>query len=389
MSLFRQIVALLQMSLRGIPRRLVASLVTLVGIACVVGVLVSMLSMGVGVRQLALQDSRTDRVIVSSKGAQNIVASSLDTATVAAIGNAPGIRKDEEGKQLLATRIVELVDLRKKSNHVRTNLPLFGVGTQFFHVRPEIRLSGGRMFRPGLHEMIVGESRQALYEGLALGDQVRLHGADWTVVGQFDAHGSAFENDLIADADTVASAFGRNTIQEVTVVLDSPRGYEAFASALAANPAISVDVKHEAEWTAMNFKPLTGLLDFISYFVATVMAIGASLGALNVMYSIVDARNREIATLRAIGFGASPVVVSVILESMLLALPGALLGALIAWAWFNGHAVSPFGVGFRLAVTPALIELGIVWALVIGLIGGLLPALRAARVPVATALRAI
>lgn len=388
MGLFRQVAALLQMSLRGIPRRVAASLVTIVGIACVVGVLISMLSMGVGVRQLALQDSRADRVIVSSKGAQDIIASNLDTAAVAAIGDAPGIRHDVDGRLLLATRIVELVDLRKKSNHVRTNLPLFGVNTRFFQVRPEIRLSSGRTFRPGLHEMIVGESRQALYEGLEIGDKVRLHGADWTIVGQFDAHGSAFENDLIGDADTIASAFGRNTVQEVTVVLDSARDYDAFAAALAGNPALSVDVKHEAEWTAMNFKPLTGLLDFISYFVATVMAVGASLGALNVMYSIVGARNREIATLRAIGFGASPVVISVILESMLLALPGALLGALIAWAWFNGHAVSPFGVGFRLAVTPTLIELGILWALIIGLIGGLLPALRAARVPVATALRA-
>src|SRR5208283_1457563 len=176
-----------------------------------------------------------------------------------------------------------------------------------------------------------GNARQELYEGLELGDKVRVRGADWTVVGHFDARGSAFENDLIGYADTVASAFGRSAVQEVTVVLESPQGYNAFAAALTGNPSISVDVRHEAEWTELNFKPITGLLDFVSYFVASVMAIGASLGALNVMYSIVDGRAREIATLRAIGFDATPVIGSVILESMLLALPGALLGALITW----------------------------------------------------------
>jgi putative ABC transport system permease protein len=177
-------------------------------------------------------------------------------------------------------------------------------------------------------------------------------------------------------------------MQGVTVVLESPRQHDEFVAALKSNPAIDVDVKRQAEWQADGIKGLTGLLDFISYFVGGVMAIGASLGALNVMYSIIDARKREIATLRAIGFGGGPIVVSVVLESLLLALPGALLGALLAWAWFNGNAVSPDGVSIHLAVTPRLIALGIVWALGIGTIGGFLPALRAARIPVASALRA-
>ena len=227
-----------------------------------------------------------------------------------------------------------------------------------------------------------------MYEGLEVGDKVRLRGSEWTVVGRFGVNGGATENALLTDADTLESAMSRHSLQAVTVVLNSAQEFDRFVTALNANPSINVDVKRETEWVAQQSKGLTGLLDFISYFVGTVMAIGASLGALNVMYSIIDGRKREIATLRAIGFGAGPIIVSVLLESLLLAVPGAFLGVLLAWLWFNGDTVSPVGISFQLAVTPRLALLGVIWALVIGLIGGFLPALRAARVPVATALRA-
>jgi putative ABC transport system permease protein len=388
MTQFRQIAALLQLSLSGIPQRLGTSLVAVIGIACVVGVLISMLSMGSGLRRIAIQNNRADRAVVSSKGAQSLFASNLSTSTLAVVESAPGIKKDAEGKPLATAYVAVLVNTRRKSNHVRSISALFGVTTQFFKVYPEVEITAGRTFRPGLHELIAGKKRYEQFEGLEVGDKIRVRGADWTVVGNFSANGGGLEDLLLADADTVASAFGRTTMQTVTVLLDSPQKYYEFAGALKANPALEVDVKHEAEWSATITKTTTGILDFISYFVGTVMAIGASLGALNVMYSIIDARKREIATLRAIGFGGGPIVVSVLLESVLLSLPGALLGAAIAWAWFNGNTVHPFGTSIPLAITPALVILGIVWALVIGLIGGILPALRSARVSVTTALRA-
>ncbi len=388
MTQFKQIGALLQMSLWGIPQRLVASLVTVVGIACVVAVLVSMLSMGAGARRLAMQNARPDRMIVISKGSQGYFGSNLSEATVTAIEDAPEIKKDAEGKPLAAAFTSAFVEARKKSNHARSAALLIGSEARQFEVSPEVQIIDGRVFQPGVHELLAGVTRAQLFEGFEIGDKVRVQSADWTVVGHFVVQGGGFEDYLIADAATLASALGRNSMQGVTVVLESPQQYDEFTATLKSNPAIDVDVKRQAQWQADGVKGLTKVLDFISYFVGSVMAVGASLGALNVMYSIIDGRRRDIATLRAMGFGGGPIMASVILESLLLALPGALLGALLAWAWFNGNAVSPEGVSIHLAVTPALIALGILWALAIGLVGGFLPALRAARVPVATALRA-
>jgi putative ABC transport system permease protein len=387
MSRFRQIAALLQMSLWGIPQRLGAALVTVIGIACVVGVLVSMLSMGVGARRVAVQNARPDRAIVMSKGAPGFYGSSLSEAAVNAIKDAPDIKKDASGRPLASAFTSVFIDAYKKSNHGRTNVVLFGADAQEFGVNPEVQIIDGRAFHPGVHELIAGRTRAQLFEGFQIGDKVRVRGSDWTVVGHF-VNGGGFEDFLISDAATLASAIARNTMQGVAVVLESPQQYDEFAAALKSNPAIDVDVKRQAEWEADNIKGLSGLLDFISYFVGSVMAIGASLGALNVMYSIIDGRKREIATLRAIGFGGGPIIVSVILESLFLALPGALLGALCAWLWFNGNTVMPVGVSIHLTVTFQLIALGIAWALGIGVIGGFLPALRAARIPVASALRA-
>jgi putative ABC transport system permease protein len=247
----------------------------------------------------------------------------------------------------------------------------------------------GRRYKPGLHELIVGRRAQAQYKHLEVGDTVVLRGSPWKVVGAYKGKGGVDENGIVTDADTLLAAFNRTTYQSVIVKLDSPSSFGRFKDAITSNPQLqNVQVKHVADYYRDQLRPVTNLLSFVGYFVGGVMALGVVFGALNTMYSAVDARKREIATLRALGFGATAVVVSVVLESLVLAIPGALLGAAVAWLLFNNHDVHMGGASFPLAVTPELMVLGLIWALVIGLIGGLAPAVRAARLPVAEALRA-
>jgi putative ABC transport system permease protein len=243
------------------------------------------------------------------------------------------------------------------------------------------------MFQPGLHELVVSNPCVRTFTGFELGAERDVRGVGWTVVGHFD-QGNSMNCQVLADVETLMTVFGRNVFTEVSVKLKSPRDFDAFRTALEANPALKLDARHERDQVEGRFKGFKALLNFAAYFVGAIMAVGATLGAVNSLYSIVDARRRELATLRAIGFGSGAIVVATLIESMLLALPGALLGAALAWLFFHGMAVSPFGFTFKLDVTAQLAEIGIAWALAMGLVGGLLPALRAARVPVTTALRA-
>jgi len=246
----------------------------------------------------------------------------------------------------------------------------------------------GRMYRQAVHEAIVSDPIRKMYRNMDIGQRLTLRGTEWTIVGIFAGNDSVGDSVLRADAETVMSAFSRNTFQQSAVVLESEAAIPAFKEYLANNPTLNVDVKTIAQSFADTFGVLNRLLDFVAYFVGTVMASGAVFGALNSLYASVDSRRREIATLRAIGFGAKPVVIAVLVEGMLLALPGAFLGAAIAWLLFNGNVVSTAGLIFKLKVTPHLLVVSILWALAIGLIGGSLPALRAARLSVAAALRA-
>jgi len=250
------------------------------------------------------------------------------------------------------------------------------------------------MFQRGLRELIVGRGAEAQFKGLDVGSHIALRGSDWTIVGAFTSHGDSHESELLADAETVLSAYRRNLFQSVVVLLDSRDSFDTFKSALTTNPQLSVAVMRERDYYALQSQRMSTLLAFVAYVVGGIMAVGALFGALNTMYSAVSVRSREIATLRAIGFGAAAVVLSVLIEAMLLSVMGALIGAGLAWLFFNGNVVSTLGsnftqVVFRLAVTPALVVLGVLWACAIGLIGGLFPAIRAARLPVATALRAV
>jgi putative ABC transport system permease protein len=272
-------------------------------------------------------------------------------------------------------------------------LPIRGFEPQAFFVRPEIKMVEGRVFKPGLREVIVGRGAQKEFQGLEIGDRVPLRNSQWEVVGVFESGGDVSESRVIADEATLMSAYGRTAASSVTVLLQSEAAFDEFKESLTTNPTLSVSVERENEYYLRQSKSATTFFGFVATFVGGIMALGALFAALNTMYSAVSTRAVEIATLRAIGFGASGVVISVLVESLGLALLGAVLGAAVAWGLFSGNTIS-LGNGtaslvFQMQVTPALLGLGIGWACAVGFIGGLLPALRAARLPVATALRAV
>jgi putative ABC transport system permease protein len=334
---------------------------------------------------------RDDRAIVLRGGSESELASSISRENALTILDAPGVKRNADDKPIGSTDVVVIVDLPKKSNDSGANVTIRGVGPLGLVARPEIRLIEGRMFRPGLREIIVGKGAQHQFKGLGLGQKIELRASDWTIVGTFESGGDSHESELIGDAETVLSAYGRNLYQTVFAQLESAAAFEGFKKALVSNPTLSVDVKRERDYYGEQSKNLSWLR-IVANVVGTIMAVGALFGALNTMYSAVSTRSREIATLRAIGFGGLPVVLSVMLEALLLSVIGGAIGAALAWMFFNGNAVSTLGgnftqVVFKLAVTPELVTLGIIWACVIGIIGGLFPAIRAARLPVAAALR--
>ncbi len=394
MSTLRQMTAVTSMNLSNLPQRFGASLVIVIGIAGVVAVLVSVLAMGVGFARTIAGTGRADRAIVFSTGAFTEAVSSIQRADVANIMGAPGIKHDAVGNPIAAAEVLAQIQVPQRSGSKTINVTLRGVGKSEALLRPEIHLIDGRMFRPGLHELIVGRTAEARYGGLSVGSHLSFQNGDWTVVGVFDSTGaSSLDSQVLTDADTLLSAFQRNWFQSITVRLDNPASLDRLKRALAADPTLRVTVNRESDYFAAQARGLNTVLKIVGYFIGGMMAVGAVFGALNTLYAAVSARGMEIATLRAIGFGAAAVVTSVLVEALLLAVTGALLGAFCAWLFFDGHVTSMSMGGlqtqmsFALTVTPALVVLGIVWACVIGIIGGLFPALRAARLPVASALR--
>jgi len=300
------------------------------------------------------------------------------------------------GKPIASAEDLRLVNLFRKEDGAEVNVTLRGVGPQLHALRPEVKIVAGRMFQPAVTEIIVGKAAHAEFKGLNIGDRIRTRGATWTVVGIFTSEGDSHESGLMTDAETLIAAEQRGSVQSVTVLLESPAAFQKFKDSLTSNPALAVDVSREREYYQRQSETIGKVIYVIAYVVGGIMAIGAIFSALNTMYSAVSARLREIATLRAIGFGPTAMVISVLAEALLLALIGGAIGAAIAWLFFNGHQVSTSAGGnaaghliFELSVSPALIATGILWACTIGLIGGVFPAVRAARLPVATALRAI
>jgi putative ABC transport system permease protein len=388
MNTVRQIVAVTLIGLRAIPQRLGASLVVVVGMAGVVAVTISILSMATGFMHTIRSSGRADRVIVLSRNAQYEFASSITRENALAIADAPGLGRALDGKPIVSAEALTAILVTKKSNGLDFYMVLRGLGPEALALRPEIKLTSGRMFRPATHELIVGKSAQSEFEGLEVGDKVSLPDGDWTVTGSFESGGSGTESELLSDSETLLSGLRANAFKSMTVMLARPNDFDRFKAALSANPALVVDTLHETDYLANQAKQLNGFLTVVAYLVGGIMGLGALFGALNTLYSAVSTRSVEIATLRVFGFGAPAILASVLAEALLLSLLGAAIGAFAAWCAFNGNLHSAGSLVFRLTVTPALMGEGIGLACGLGLLGGLLPALRAARVPVAVALRA-
>jgi putative ABC transport system permease protein len=391
--MFKQFGAVSLMSLQTLSQRIGASSVIVIGIAGVVAVLVSVLAMSVGFRHTLADGGRDDRAIVLRGGSDAELNSNLTRSDIDIISNAPGLAKDASGKALLSSELVTVVNVPKKDTGTDANVTLRGVGLKLTEVRPELHIVAGRMFHPAVRELIAGLGAVKQFRGLGVGSVLRLRNAEWTVTGVFTSGGDVHESELLADVDTVGSSVERTGYSSAIVRLQSPADFTAFKDALTTDPQLKVDVQRERDYYAAQSKQLTQTINIVGNTVAVIMAIGAMFGALNSMYSAVAARGLEIATLRAIGFGAFPILMSVMAEALLLSLLGGIIGASLAWLFFNGHSVSTLGgafaqIVFQLTVTRALIVTGIVWACIIGLLGGLFPALRAARLPVAEALRA-
>ena len=387
MTFLRQFGVLLQINLLAVPRRMGLACTSVIGVTCAVGVLVTMLAMGVGARKEVLGNVRPDRVALLTVGAPGPMQSNISKDIAHLIHDLPGIKHNARGDPIALSQVQLFMQARSKDSATSVGFPIVGSSAGLGDYAPELHLTSGRMYRPGVHELIASNYCARRYQGFRVGEQRVIEGVEWLVVGHFDLGSNDGTCGVYADADTVLSALRRDDYNQVVVMLQSPAAFADLTNAIKADPRLNIEAKHEAELAEANMQQVNGVLNFVSYFVGTILAVAATIGAANSMYAMADSRRGELATLRAIGFGGLPLIASTLFESILLAIPGALIGAGLAWLFFNDRAASPFGFQFHLAVTPALVLLGIGWALCMGLIGGLIPAIRSAQVPVTVALR--
>jgi len=390
---FSQVASVTKFGLLGIPERRGSVAAAVFGIAGVVAVLVGVLSIAAGFRRVMMASGAPDAAIVLRSGADSEMVSGFGRVETRIIADAPGLARTPEGP-LASAELFVIINLPKKSTGTDVNVPLRGVEPAAFRVRDRLQIVAGRTFDRGKEEVIAGLGAAREFAGLQVGDKLRVGRYEWPVVGIFSAGGSAAESEIWTDATVLQAAYKRgDSFQSVYARLASPASFPQFADALTTDPRLSVKVLRQADYYAEQSTGVTNLITSLGYLVAILMAVGAVFGALNTMYSSVAARTREIATLRALGFGRGAVVVSVMLESLVLALIGGAGGAALAYMAFNGFQAATVNwqsfsqITFAFAVTPPLLTQGIVWAALIGLVGGLLPAIRSARMPVAFALR--
>ncbi len=388
-----QIGSITKFGLMSIPQRRGAVAATIIGIAGVVTVLVGVLSIAAGFRQAMSVSASPDGAIVMRSGANSEMVSGLSREDTRVIGDAPGVAHAAQGP-LASPELFVIIDLPKRTTGTDANVPLRGVEPAALQVHDNLKIVQGRMFDWGKDEVIVGRGAAMEFAGLDVGSVIQVGRYQWPVVGLFTADGGAAESEIWSDAKVLQDAYNRgDSFQSVSVRLNSPASFQQFKDSLTSNPQVSVEVIRQTDYYSQQSQTLTLLITTLGYLIAVLMAVGAVFGALNTMYSAVATRTREIGTLRALGFGGGAVVVSLMLESLLLALAGGILGGALAYLAFNNFHTSTmnfqsFGqMTFAFKVTPQLLARGIVWAAIIGLIGGLFPAIRAARLPIAVALR--
>jgi putative ABC transport system permease protein len=387
-----QTIAITGINVRSIPERWAPSLVIVIGLAGVVAVFTALLAMATGFESTLKATGRTDVAVVMRGGSDTELNSALDRDSSDLIKQAQGVRVGAEGKPVASAEMMVIAELlRAGSAKDASNITLRGVDPEAFALRPQLKIVEGRNFTTGLRELIVGRGVVSQFKGAELGKAIRMRGSDWTVVGIFES-GDANESELWTDINVARTTFGRNGSSSVRVGLDGPDALDKVKAALTGDPRLTVDVVREQDYFSGQTKEFRKTIGVLAGVVTIIMALGAVFAALNSMYAAVATRGKEIATLRAIGFGGLPVLLSVMIEALLLALVGGMLGALIAYVLFNNMSVSTLGqnftqVVFNFKVTPELVVRGLIISIVIGMIGGLLPAIRAARLPVTAGLR--
>jgi putative ABC transport system permease protein len=392
-SFIKQAFTVIVLGLYTIPQRLSSAGVAVVGIAGVVVVLVGVLSIAEGFEKAMVNAGRPDRAIVMRQGADSELSSGIGGPEVEIIKQAAGVKKDG-AVSLASAEMFVVVDVNRRTTNTGSNVPLRGVDSTLLAVRNEVKIVEGRMLNFGTNEIVVGRAASEQFSGLRVGDTFKSGQTQWPVVGIFDTGGTAAETEIWCDVRTLQGAFRRgNSYQSVLARLESPASFDTFKDWLSSNREVDVDVKRESDYYREQSRTLIGLVQGIGWGVAGLMGLGAIIGAVLTMYSAVVARTREIATLRALGFGSFPVLLSILGESMVLALAGGVIGGALAYIGFNGFQTSTMNwqtfsqVAFGFAVTPNLLMQGLTYALIMGLLGGVFPAIRAARLPISKALR--
>lgn len=393
MNWLTQIFSISLFNLRALPERKGSALSAAFGIAGVVLVLTAVLAIAEGFKKSVTATGAQDVAVVLRSGSDSEMNSGLSRDETRVISDSPGIARGTRGP-LTSAELFVIIDLPKRSTGTAANVPLRGVGENAYEVRGNIVMREGRFFDPGKNEVIVGAGAARAFAGLEVGNSIKIGPNTWQVTGIFTAEGGIAESEIWTDASVLQPAYKRgDTFQSVYAKLNSSSSFNEFKDALSLNPQIKTKVERLSDFYAAQTTMVSEFINQIGVSIAVLMACGALFGALNTMYGAVSARTREISTLRALGFGSGPVVISVLVESVVLALLGGIVGAGVAWLAFDGYQASTLNwstfsqVTFAFAVTPALLVQAIIWSIILGLLGGLFPAIRAARLPIAAALR--
>ena len=391
----KQILAITGMNIRTILQRSGASIVIIIGIAGSVAVMVSLLAMAEGLSKTIASTGQEDRALIFREGSNSEMSSGIAMTDLAIIENTQGIKKSEDGP-MIAAEIFTIIDLKKKGAVDTSNLPLRGVQEMSFKIRPELKIIEGKNFFPGKGEVIVGKGAANEYEGLELGNKIKIRDSEWTVVGIFSTGGDVHESEIWADLAVTQGAFRRGASASIAIVqMEENASITDLGATLELDPRLDLKVQGEVDFYEEQSSGASSLIQAFGYTVAVIMAIGAVFAALNTMYSAVSTRLVEIGTLRAVGFHGSSVLFALMIESMFLALLGGLLGAGLSYLIFNGYTVSTLAsvsftqTAFDFAVTGEIIGQGLILALIVGFLGGVLPARRAATQDITEALRAI